>query len=106
MTDYYQLSDAEWEWVACFLEDRTAPSADALRGYLNDRITERLVTARAEERERTQGIIEELENHIDHLPGHVRAELREQYDAMWRGANEQYRRELKAKVDELPGILH
>jgi hypothetical protein len=52
MTDYYQLSDAEWEWVACFLEDRNAPSAYALRGYLNDRITERLVTARADERER------------------------------------------------------
>lgn len=52
MDDYYRLSDAEWEWVACFLGDRTAPSADALRGYLNDRITERLVTARAEEQAR------------------------------------------------------
>ena len=52
MTDYYQLSDAEWEWVACFLGDRNAPSADALRGYLNDRITERLVTARADERKK------------------------------------------------------
>jgi hypothetical protein len=49
MTDYV-LSDVEWEWVESFLEDRNAPSAYALRGYLNDRITERLVVARADER--------------------------------------------------------
>ncbi len=49
------LTDNEWKWVAPFLRDPDDPSAGALRGYLNDRIAERLVTARAEERERIRG---------------------------------------------------
>jgi hypothetical protein len=41
-----------------------------------------IAKVRADERLRTQGIIEELENHIDYLPGHTRAELRAAVEAL------------------------
>lgn len=57
------LTDAEWKWVAALLRDPDAPSAVALRGYLNDRITERLVY----ERERIRGPV--AQRFLDAGPG-------------------------------------
>jgi hypothetical protein len=45
---------------------------DALAGAVVDAVW---AIARDEERARARGTIEELENHIDHLPTHVRREL-------------------------------
>ena len=47
---YYMLSDSEWSWVELYIDGAGERGATALRGYLNDRITERLTAARADER--------------------------------------------------------
>lgn len=56
---YFPLSDEEWAWVEIGLDPKRGEKfTNALRAYLDDRIAERMFTARADERDRIAAAIE------------------------------------------------
>lgn len=68
-SDAGRLTDSEWAWVATYMGGASVKERAALRGYLNDRIAERLQTARLAGRMEIRDLLSDFEFAVEIATG-------------------------------------